>query len=74
MPRGGHKLTRGAWRIQTGVTEAAWRRLWGPWWLPGEPPRSAWETSRDHFGANVDAKLDHVAANVFEAVFLKLFS
>ena len=74
MLRGSQRLTRGAWGSQTGVTEAAWRRLWGPWGRPGEPPRSAWETLRDHFRANFDPKLDHFAANVFEAVFLKLFS
>ena len=45
MPRGSQRLTRGAWRSQTRVTEAAWRRPKLPrgclgrlWDLPGRPP------------------------------------
>ena len=69
MPRGSQRLTRVAWRSQTGVTEAAWRRLWTLWGLPGEALGPAGETPRDHFGVKVDPKLYYVAAFLFEAVF-----
>ncbi len=36
MLRGSQGLTRGAQGRQTRATEAAWRRLWAPWGLPGE--------------------------------------
>ena len=77
MPRGSQRLTRGAWGSQTGVTGAAWRRLWtsgdslGAAWEALGP---AWETPRDHFGVKVDPKLHCFAASFFEAVFLKLSS
>ena len=74
MLRGSQKLIRGAWGSQTGVTGAAWRRLWAPWGLPGVALGPAWETPRDHFVAKFDSKLDDFAASVFEAVFSKFFS
>ena len=69
MPRGSQRLTRVAWRSQTGVTEAAWRCRWAPWGLPGEALGAAWETFRDYFGVNFDDKLHDFATNYFEAVF-----
>ena len=79
MLRGSQRLTRGAWGSQTGVTGAAWRRLWAPWELPGdslgaawEALAPAWETPRDHFGVKVDPKLHCFAASFFEAVFLEV--
>ena len=74
MLRGSQRLTRGAWGSQTGVTEAAWRRLWAPWGLPGKALGPAWETPRGNFGANFDPKLDDFAANLFEAFKKKKFS
>ena len=69
MLRGSQRLTRGAQGRQTGATEAAWRRLWAAWGLPGEALGAAWETLRDHFGVKVDPKLQCFAASFFEAVF-----
>ena len=74
MPRGSQRLSRGAWGSQTGVTQAASRRLWAPWGLPGEALGPAWKTPRDHFEANVDPKLDDFAASVFNSVLLKFFN
>ena len=74
MPRGSQRLTRGAWEGQAEVTEAAWRRLRAPWRLPGEALGPAWETPRDHFRAKFDFKLDCLAANFFEAIFLEDFN
>ena len=54
MPRSSQRLTTGAWESQTGVTEAAWRRLWASWRLPKEALGPGWETQRDRFGSNVD--------------------
>ena len=74
MLRRSQRLTRGAQGRQTGATEAAWRRLWAPWGLPGEALGPAWETPRDHFRAKFDFKLDCLAANFFEAIFLEDFN
>ena len=74
MLTGNHGLTRGAQGRQTGATEAAWRRLWAPWGLPGEALGPPWEAPRDNFGAKIDPKLDDFAASVFESVLLKFFS
>ena len=74
MLRGSQGLTRGAQGRQTGATEAAWRRLWAPWGLPGEALGPPWEAPRDNFGAKIDPKLDDFAASVFESVLLKFFS
>ena len=74
MPRGSQRLTGGTRGSQASVTEAALIRLWAPCGLPGEPLGPAWETPRDHFGANLDPKLDYFAANCFGAVLLKFFT
>ena len=74
VPKGSQRLTRGAWGIQTVVTEAALRRLWAPWGLPGEALAPAWGTPGDHFGAILDPKLNYFAANCFGAVSLKFLS
>ena len=74
MLRGSQGLTRGAQGRQTGATEAAWRRLWAPWGLPGKALGPAWETPRDYFGVKVDAKLYYFASIFFEAVFLKFYN
>ena len=76
MSRGSQGLTRGAQGRQTAATEAAWRRLWVPWELPGEALAPPWEAPRDNFGAKIDPKLDDFVARVFESVlliFLKQF-
>ena len=72
MPTGSQRLSRGAWGSQTGVTEAAWRRLWAPWGLPGEALGPARQTPRDHFGPKVNPRLGDFAASFFEAVFFEL--
>ena len=74
MLRGSQGLTRGAQGRQTGATEAAWRRLWAPWGLPGKALGLPWEAPRDKFGAKIDPKLNAFAANVFESVLLKFFN
>ena len=74
MLRGSQRLTRGAQGRQTGATEAAWRRLWAPWGLPGEALGPPWEAPRHNFSAKIDPKLDDFAASVFESVLLKFFS
>ena len=74
MPRGSQRLSRGAWGSQTGVTEAAWRRLWAPWGLPGEALGPPWEAPRNNFGAKHDPKLDDFVASVFDSVLLTFFS
>ena len=57
-----------------GATQAAWRRLWAPWELPGEALEPPWEAPRDNFGTKIDPKLDDFAASVFESVLLKFVS
>ena len=74
MPRGSQRLTRGAWGSQRGVTEAAWRRFWAAWGLPGEALGPAWATPKDHFGVKIDPKRHYFASNFFEAVFLTFYS
>ena len=69
MLRGSQGLTRVAQGRQTGATEAAWRRLWAPWGLPGEALGLHWETPRDNFGATIYPTLDDFAANLVDAVF-----
>ena len=51
-------------------SQAAWRRLLALWGLPEEALGPAWEIPRDHFAAKSDPKLDYVAANLFEVVFV----
>ena len=72
MPRGIQRLTRGAWGSQRGVTEAAWRRLWAAWGLPGDALGPAWATPKDHFGVKVDPKRHYFASFFLEAVFSQL--
>ena len=74
MLRGSQGLTRGAQGRQTGATEAAWRRLWAPWGLPGEALGPPWEAPRNNFGAKNDSKLDDFVASVFDSVLLTFFS
>ena len=74
MLKGSQGLTRGAQGRQTGATEAAWRRLWAPWGLPGETLGPHWEAPGDNFGAKIDPKLNDFAASVFDSVLLKFFS
>ena len=74
MLRGSQGLTRVAQGRQTGATEAAWRRLWAPWGLPGEALGPPWEAPRDNFGAKIDTELDDFAASVLESVLLKVCS
>ena len=74
MLRGSQGLTREAQGRQTGATEAAWRRLWAPWGLPGEALGPAWKTRSDHFGAKVYPKLHDFAASFFDTAFVMLCS
>ena len=74
MLRGSQRLTRGAQGRQTGATEAAWRRLWDPWGLPGEALGPPWEAPGNNFGAKNDLKLDDFVASVFDSFLLTFFS